>query len=398
MTTLLELYQSKIAQSQSSQLRLHDDAEQHTALLALNELFIQLQHNVNVNEEVAELADISLQQQVAKGVYLWGDVGRGKTFLMDLFFNHLKQQNKLRLHFHRFMAMVHQELNLTKGIADPLVHIARHYAAQYQVICFDEFSVNDIADAIILARLFEHLFAHGVILVATSNIEISRLYEGGLQRERFLPFIDILQTNVDEINLTGATDHRIAAQSDRSLEQQIQLTKHMSHQDFVTIAGQHYPHQAAVCETHSYIEICHRTIAFQAKVNQVIWFKFNQLCDGPRSALDYIELAGLFKHVIIDEVPQLGGEIRTWIKARGTEDGAESNKTSERQLEYATSDDPAKRFISLVDELYDQRVSLTVCSEWTITELYSGGALSFEFRRTVSRLVEMQRWLKPATK
>ncbi|WP_299568506.1 cell division protein ZapE [uncultured Shewanella sp.] len=397
-TDLLHFYRAKIVQSQSNELTSSsqvfvDDPDQNQALTTLNQLFIQLNKQQGA-EPISETEQPTNQSPQTLGVYLWGDVGRGKTFLMDMFYSYLNTNRKLRLHFHRFMAEVHQQLNTAKGISDPLVHIAHLYADKYQVICFDEFFVSDIGDAIILGRLFEHIFNQGVILVATSNIEVNRLYEGGLQRERFLPFIELLTKKVHQVELKGLTDHRINQQSITPLSVQLSLQPLMKQQSFIELAGLYYPHEAAVCTTHDTIIICNRAIEYQARVNKLIWFNFKDLCDGPRSQLDYIEIASLFEHVVIDKVPQLGGEVRTWIKARGTEDAAIGNKTGERQLSYATNDDPARRFISLVDELYDQKVSLTVCSSFNINQLYSGGALSFEFRRTISRLIEMKRWNK----
>ncbi len=395
-TNLLQLYRAKIVQSKSSSRDsthdvLIDDPAQEQALTALNQLFMQL----NNQQTITSPSTNSSKSQYAAplGVYLWGDVGRGKTFLMDLFYNNLNTERKLRLHFHRFMAAVHHQLNSSKGINDSLVHIAHLYADQYQVICFDEFFVSDIGDAIILGRLFEHLFNQGVILVATSNIEINRLYEGGLQRERFLPFIELLIKQVNQVELNGLIDHRINQAPAAPLLEQITLPLTMEPQEFIQLAGKYYPHEAAVCINNDNIIICNRPIPFKARVNKLIWFNFAALCDGPRSQLDYIEIASQFEHVVIDEIPQLGGEVRSWIKARGTEDAAIGTKTGERQLNYATNDDPARRFISLVDEFYDQKVSLTVCSCFNIDELYTGGALSFEFRRTISRLIEMKRWI-----
>ncbi|WP_228768337.1 cell division protein ZapE [Shewanella sp. TC10] len=401
-TNLLHLYRAKIVQSKSSSLDpaqpvLVDDPAQALALKILNQLFTELNHQDSADTHPTSVNKVLHQTNRTLGVYLWGDVGRGKTFLMDLFYTNLSTDRKLRLHFHRFMAEVHHQLNTCKSVSDPLVHIAHLYAEQYQIICFDEFFVSDIGDAIILGRLFEHLFSQGVILVATSNIEVNRLYEGGLQRERFLPFIDLLKKQVQEVELSGQIDHRINQQASSTRSEQISLNPAMDHQEFISLAGRYYPHQAAVCTTRNHITICNRSIPYQAKVNKLIWFNFDAICDGPRSQLDYIEIASMFDHVVVDEVPQLGGEVRSWIKARGTEDAAVGTKTAERQLSYATNDDPARRFISLVDELYDQKVSLTVCSTFNIDQLYTGGALSFEFRRTISRLIEMKRWHEPAT-
>ncbi|WP_144212828.1 cell division protein ZapE [Shewanella donghaensis] len=373
--SLIDIYRAKLVQKSNETNLFVDDPAQSTALKTLNQLFV----------------DIETNQPLLKGVYLWGDVGRGKTFLMDLFYQNISSTKKLRLHFHRFMANIHQQLNTSLGIQDPLVHIAKQLAKQYQLICFDEFFVSDIGDAIILARLFENLFNQNVILVATSNIEISRLYEGGLQRERFLPFIDILNHHCNQVHLSGEVDHRIE-HNHIDKDSQLSLKMCFSQIDFSELVTKNNNQTNEIISTDGTVTICNRQITYTAVHGNTIWFDFTAICEGPRSQLDYIQLASQFTHIIIDNVPQLGGQIKTWIKARGTEDGALAIPTGDRQLSYAASDDPARRFISLVDELYDQHVTLTVCSAFDVDELYQGSALAFEFRRTISRLIEMKQW------
>ncbi|MGI2177527.1 cell division protein ZapE [Shewanella frigidimarina] len=385
----LQAYQQRLQQN------IVDDPAQLQAILALDMLYQQC---------------LSVSQN-SRGLYLWGDVGRGKTFLMDLFYQSLCSQSLcdqnipnskpqadktiLRLHFHRFMAMIHQQLNQTSGIRDPLTYIAKQIATKYSVICFDEFFVADIGDAILLGRLFETLFQSGVTLVATSNVPIIDLYKNGLQRDRFLPTIDLLLQYTQSIHLDGKIDHRLHSRAATSTTSAHWLTlpSTITPQAMFTLLCQQYPQaDASIANTPDSIEICQRAIAIEAQYGQLAWFEFSALCQGPRSALDYIELAGQFSHVLLSNVPRLGGEVRSWIKARGTEDGALATTTGERQLAYASEDDPARRFISLVDELYDQKVMLILNSDCNLEDLYVDGALQFEFRRTYSRLIEMQQW------
>lgn len=380
----LQAYQQ--AMGADSQQAITADPAQQEALLALETLYQQFIHSSPIDE----------------GLYLWGDVGRGKTFLMDLFCQCLSQHPKqaqntvMRLHFHRFMAMIHQQLNQTSGIRDPLTHIAKQIASQYQVICFDEFFVSDIGDAILLARLFDTLFHSGVTLVATSNIPIVDLYKNGLQRDRFLPTIDLLQRFTQEIHLDGDKDHRMSLAASRQHPQTslawVSLPSIEDADAIFTQMSQLCSHTSVPKISPQILRICQRDIAIEARHDRLGWFEFSALCEGPRAALDYIEIASQFSYVLLSNVPQLGGQVRSWIRARGTEDGSQATTTGERQLAYASEDDPARRFISLVDELYDQKVILIIHSHWTLDELYLDGALSFEFRRTYSRLTEMKQW------
>lgn len=372
--------------------QLVDDPAQHQAIAALETLYQQW---------VNSASDPNNTQNM-KGVYLWGDVGRGKTLLMDLFYRAISEHQGntvLRLHFHRFMAMVHKKLNQTSGKGDPLLYIASELAAQYRLICFDEFFVADIGDAILLGRLFGALFGAGVVLVATSNIPIDSLYKNGLQRDRFLPAIALLQQCNQEIHLSGGVDHRLSPLTRRTSPLPLghspeAMFTRLSEQ-FSTVTPQFWQ-QNLRQEAHAVVRICQRDIPIRAQSGAIAWFEFSALCQGPRSALDYIEIAERFSHILLSDVPRLGGQVRSWIRARGTEDGALATATGERQLAYAHEDDPARRFISLVDELYDQRVTLVLHSPWPLEDLYQEGALTFEFRRTYSRLVEMRRWQEEA--
>ncbi|MDO6695510.1 cell division protein ZapE [Aliiglaciecola sp. 3_MG-2023] len=337
-----------------------------------------------------------------KGIYLWGDVGRGKTFLMDLFYDCLPSEGKLRLHFHRFMARIHQALKEHEGQQDPLVKVAQDLANEYHILCFDEFFVSDIGDAMILAGLFTSLFELGVLLVATSNIPIDRLYENGLARHKFLPCIALLQQQTQSIHLAGEQDHRL--RSGPSLKDIANFASKShnigmnSDMNFSAIFDQLTELVSNSEINQTSITICHRQIpvvrAIETVTNSVAWFDFHALCEGPRSQLDYMEIASRFNTVMISQVPQLGGKVRGWIKARGTEDGIGDNQaasTGERVVSYAVKDDMARRFISLIDEFYDQDVKIYLSTNVPLTELYLEGALKFEFRRTYSRLMEMSR-------
>jgi cell division protein ZapE len=369
--------------------KLVDDPSQLQAITALDALFSQLSQQSTTSPGPI------------KGLYLWGDVGRGKTFLMDLFYDCLPQEGKLRLHFHHFMARIHHALKEHAGQQDPLVLIAKDLAKECHILCFDEFFVSDIGDAMILAGLFASLFKQGVVLVATSNIPIERLYENGLARHKFLPCIALLQQHTQMLHLDGEQDHRLhqldAQQNETGFitpSRHVGMTGEM---DFSAVSSELTQATPSAKTNHSSINICHREITVVCATdsnipNSLVWFDFYALCDGPRSQLDYMEIATRFNTVMISGVPQLGGQARGWIKARGTEDGIGDNQatsTGERILSYAANDDMARRFISLIDELYDQKVRPYLSCDVPLAELYLEGALIFEFRRTYSRLIEM---------
>ncbi|MGS0681531.1 cell division protein ZapE [Shewanella sp. 125m-7] len=419
------------------QQQIIDDSAQYQAIEELERLHQRL-------TQIPQMPQINGHANpICQGLYMWGDVGRGKTYLMDLFYQSLDSETetndykarvpKLRLHFHRFMARIHKELISEAGNRDPLERIAKRVANECRVLCFDEFFVSDIGDAMILAKLFEALFEQGITLVATSNIPINELYKNGLQRQRFLPTIDLLNRFTQEIHLSGEQDHRLhpsaatslspryfvnapaqeqAAENNDMTEQFERIFSACSNADTDTNAG-------AGALISAPLLIHGRIIDTVKYTSKVAWFEFDALCDGPRSQLDYIDIASRFSTVLLTQVPVLGGEPRSWIRARGTEDGAQhftttaiesanttaaietaafetaafntaAFETGNRQLSYAVSDDPARRFISLVDELYDQGVELYIQAAVPMDELYIGGALSFEFRRTLSRLTQMQ--------
>ncbi|WLQ14605.1 cell division protein ZapE [Hahella aquimaris] len=292
-----------------------------------------------------------------KGLYFWGGVGRGKTYLMDTFYECLPFKRKMRVHFHRFMQRVHQELKQLKGEKNPLEIVADHFSRDARVICFDEFFVTDIGDAMILATLLEALFERGVSLVCTSNIVPDGLYKDGLQRQRFLPAIALLNQHTEVVNVDGGTDYRLRTLQQAELyhyplDDDAQLSLTHSYERLAVEAGAHQTD----------ILINGRKLNAIRRADDVIWFDFKELCDGPRSQNDYIELAREFHAVLVSNVPVL-----------------EANK-----------EDQARRFINLVDEFYDRRVKVIISAAAAINEIYQGERLRFEFERTESRLLEMQ--------
>jgi cell division protein ZapE len=292
-----------------------------------------------------------------KGLYLWGSVGRGKTWLMDLFFHSLPFEAKRRRHFHRFMYDVHAQLKKLENREAPLDLVADEIARNARVLCFDEFFVSDIADAMILGTLMKGLFSRGVALVATSNVAPKELYKDGLQRQRFLPAIKLLEDNTLVLAVGGNTDYRLR-----------QLTEAGTYLD--SADPQARARLDALFEdladsdpsTDATVVIAGRKIPVVKESENVIWFEFEALCEGPRSQNDYIEIAREYQSVIVSNVPQLP----------------------------ATRENAARRFIALVDELYDRHVNLILSAAAPPASLYQGEKLTFEFQRTVSRLTEMQ--------
>jgi cell division protein ZapE len=276
---------------------------------------------------------------------------------MDLFYGCLPFDDKLRQHFHRFMASVHERLKKLRDREEPLDVVAEQVAGETRIICFDEFAVNDIADAMILGRLFEALFARGVTLAATSNIEPSRLYRDGLQRQRFLPTIALLERHCEVLHVDGAVDYRL-----RVLERaDVYQTPSGERADgrlaeyFDAIAPDEGDHGGS-------LELHNRKIRYLRAADGVIWFDFAQICDGPRGKDDYVELSRLYQTVLVSNVPRFD----------------------------ATLENQARRFVALVDEFYDRRVKLILSAAAPPAELYRGEKLRHDFPRTRSRLEEMQ--------
>lgn len=290
-----------------------------------------------------------------KGVYLWGSVGRGKTYLMDLFYDSVPFPEKRRLHFHRFMQEIHVELKNLPKSPDPLQIIAKRLAQQFRLLCLDEFHVNDIGDAMLLGGLLTALFAQGVTLVTTSNIAPDDLYRNGLQRERFLSAIAAIKAHTTTIQLLGETDYRLillersgtyhltGSQSEEALRAQ-----------FLALAPDSEPQPQT-------LNIHHRNINVKAISDDVVWFDFAAICETPRSAADYLEISRLFHTVLISAIPILD----------------------------EAKDDAVQRFMHLIDALYDHHVKLIVSAETPAADIYRGHRHRFTFQRTISRLQEM---------
>jgi cell division protein ZapE len=293
------------------------------------------------------------------GLYLWGGVGRGKTYLMDSFYESLPFDNKMRVHFHRFMRRVHAELKRLEGEIDPLKKVAKIISNETCILCFDEFFVSDIADAMILANLLDELFILNVCLVATSNIIPDRLYENGLQRARFVPAIALIKQHCKVVNVDGGTDYRLRALQKAPLY--LSPLNDSSAAEIAAIFERLVPVEDEI-EVSVDLDIDGRQIPVVKISEDVVWFDFASLCEGPRSQNDYIDIAREFHAVIVSNIPVLG----------------EAN------------DDAARRFVNLVDEFYDRNVKLAISAMQPLNLLYSGGALNFEFERTQSRLLEMQ--------
>ncbi len=293
---------------------------------------------------------------IPRGVYLWGGVGRGKSFLMDCFYAAVPVVRKTRVHFHEFMRGVHHELDLVRGTVDPLDEVGYRIARRHRLICFDEFHVSDIADAMILYRLLRRLFDIRVGFVMTSNVPPERLYADGLHRDRMLPAIELLQESLDVVEVDGGVDYRTRAleridayvigpgpEAERRLQAAFECIAEVGDEDPI-------------------LRIEARQILARRRAGGVVWFDFEVLCGGPRSHNDYLVIASQFHTVVLSNVPRMS-----------------AGQASE-----------ARRFTWLVDILYDHRVNLILSAAVPPQELYTSGALAQEFERTASRLIEMQ--------
>ncbi len=333
------------------------DAAQLAAIRELERLRAELAEAAAAPLGRRILRGLTSNGDAPRGVYLWGGVGRGKTWLMDLFYASLTVAAKRRTHFYRFMQEVHGDLKRLKGMQSPLDGVADKIAKKARVICFDELFVADIADAMILAGLFNALVSRGVALVYTSNVKPRDLYKNGLQRDRFLPTIALLEKHCAVINVEGGVDYRLrqltaapiylpsgAADTQKRLED---LFDDLSDEDV---------------ESGGTITVHGRKIKVVRESENVIWFEFAALCEGPRSPADYVAIASEYQSVIIANVPVFGVD----------------------------ADNPARRFISVIDEFYDRGVNVIVSAAAAPNELYKGEKVKFEFQRTASRLAEMQ--------
>ncbi len=299
------------------------------------------------------------------GCYLWGDVGRGKTWLMDMFFDTLDKQpvasssglgrEKIRLHFHHFMQAIHDQLSMVGEVKHPLKKIARAFARRYHILCLDEFHVSDITDAMLLYGLLEQLFAENVILIATSNQPPDQLYKNGLQRDRFLPAIELIKTHTTTLHLNGPEDHRL-----RLLEKancwysQDSNTRAQLEQRFMELAN-------TPAQRNIRLKINYREIPVILSTHEMIWMDFDTICGDQRGSADYIEIARQYHTVFVSQIPRMDD----------------------------SHNDKARRFINMIDEYYDRNVKLLASATGPASALYTGTQLAFEFKRTVSRLEEM---------
>ncbi|EMR6906718.1 AFG1 family ATPase [Serratia marcescens] len=296
-------------------------------------------------------------QRPVQGLYMWGGVGRGKTWLMDMFFHSLPGDRKMRLHFHRFMLRVHEELTELQGRENPLEIVADGFKAETDVLCFDEFFVSDITDAMLLATLLQALFARGITLVATSNIPPDDLYRNCLQRARFLPAIDLINEYCDVMNVDAGIDYRLRTltQAHLYLTPLSDQTRETLDRMFVKLAGKSG-------EDAPVLQINHRPLQAIRSVDGVLAVDFHTLCEEARSQLDYIALSRLYHSVILYNVRVMG----------------------------PLKENTARRFLALVDEFYERHIKLVIGAEASMFEIYQGVQLKFEFQRCLSRLQEMQ--------
>jgi len=336
-----------------------EDAAQQLAVNNLQRLFDELVAQKPKKPNLIQRLGLFAEEpkRPVQGLYFWGGVGRGKTYLVDTFFDCLPFEKKLRMHFHRFMRRVHDERKKLRDEEDPLVIIGKKLAKEARVLCFDEFVVNDVADAVILVKLLKVLFDEGVSFVATSNVEPKNLYKGGLQRDLFLPAIDLIYQFTDVVNIDSGVDYRL-----RFLDK---AETYFFPVDQKAHEGMQYNFSHLSPEPgrdNATIEVEGRMLTSVKRADGVIWFDFDELCDGPRSQNDYIQLARCFHSILLSNVPVL-----------------------DRYKE-----DQARRFINLIDVFYDHNVKLIISAQAKATQLYQGKRVEFEFQRTISRLQEMQ--------
>lgn len=339
---------------------LQPDAAQQAVLARLVDLQQRLEHDFSLQGRVARWLrwrPTGTPPPTVRGLYLWGPPGRGKTLLLDLFHSTLPVPGR-RQHFHHFMRDVHARLAKLRRRPNPLTAVADQIANESRVICFDELQVTDIGDAMILYGLFSALLKRGVCLVFTSNQPPSGLYPGGLQRERFLPAIGLLERELDVVAVDGPTDFRLRelTQADVWLPSAAASTPAQLASLFERLSG------VAAGKSRATIEINGRKLPVVRQSQDAVWMTFSALCEGPRGQADYIELARTYRTVLLSDVPALGPE----------------------------HDDAARRFIGLIDELYDRGVKLVVSAATEPEALYRGTYLAEAFRRTVSRLIEMR--------
>ncbi|MGK0273039.1 MAG: cell division protein ZapE [Cocleimonas sp.] len=341
----------------------HDPAQEHVMhelQLIYDEVLQQESRTAPKKSIFSFFSDRSKKQptHIIKGLYLFGGVGRGKTHLVDFFFEQLPVKKKMRLHFHRFMHIVHEELAKLDGVENPLKQVARIFSDKAQILCFDEFHVIDITDAMLLGKLLEHLFENGLVLVTTSNFHPDDLYRNGLQRDRFIPAINLLKKHTKLVEMGGDYDYRSEAFKELGIYYFINDDKsedRLEHH-FKQLSG------IELYEGRQDIIINKRLIPVKKFTPNIVWFEFDDLCNTARSTEDFTEIASFFKTVLIANIPKMDSSL----------------------------DDAARRFINMIDTFYDMHVNIVVSAAAAPEEIYSGKKLSFEFDRAVSRINEMQ--------
>ncbi len=337
-----------IFQKFKSEKSLHADVMQDQMVVVLDKLYVDLL-------KPPKKSWFSKGKYI-KGLYIWGGVGRGKTMIMDLFYDALPITEKRRVHFNIFMLDVHNSVKMLREDGkgeNPLRHIASEIAANVRVLCFDEFQVYDIADAMVLSELFKALYQKGVTVIATSNVAPDDLYKGGLQRARFLPFIPLVKKYMDVLHLDSATDYRQQALNEDGVYFVQSQSKMQAFFDKLTAHHQAKP---------TILKIKKRDLPIEKSFDKIAWVSFNELCEKPRAAADYKGLADAYDTIFLNNVPRMGYDRRN----------------------------EAKRFILLIDTLYDAGKRLVINAEKPPQDLYHGKNHAFEFERTISRLLEMQ--------
>ena len=318
--------------------------------------FAKLQKNLSPLNQNKSFLDFFKKEKKVKGIYLWGDVGRGKTFIMDMFFSSIKNIKKNRLHYHYLMSEIHEQLKKNKNKKNPIEAIVNSIGQETKILCIDEFFVEDIADAMILGKLLKGLFENRVVLVMTSNSEPKDLYKEGLQRDRFKEAIGLIEDNMSVINIGNGPDHRMRNHINETKYHSIHDKN--SHNYFSNLITEKSP---LGTEKNALITINNRKIKSILKSKIIIWFDFNTICGTNRSVSDYISIAKQFQNVFISEIPILDSE----------------------------KENEARRFISLIDEFYERKVKVFITTAVNYKKLYTGKKLTFEFKRTESRLTEM---------
>ncbi len=353
-SSLMQTFQARVACGE-----LEMDPSQFAAVQKLDDLHHQLITRPQVSNRLLAWRWNRFAppgRTMIRGLYLWGGVGAGKTLLMDLFYQSLPPRSARRIHFHRFMQSVHDEKTRLRERSDPLDLVAGKWASEWRVLCLDEFSVTDITDAMILSGLLRHLFRRGVVLVTTSNTQPKNLYADGLQRRRFLPAIELLENHTVSVQVDNGNDYRMVHLRDEAIYHihRGDETTAKLRRCFEGLTGARSSGRQSVTINERAVEVC-------AVESGVIWFEFAGLCQTHRSKLDFIEIARQYHTVILSDIPQLS----------------------------ATMDDAARRFIELIDELYDRNVNLIASSTRLPEQIYVGKRLAEPFKRTASRLVEM---------